>query len=122
MSLDKIFLEDLRIDAVIGIWEWERRIRQTVSLDLEMAADIRKAAAGDEIDAALDYKRIAKHLIAFVEGSEFKLVETLAETLAKIVVTEFGVPWVRLSVSKPGAIEGSRNVGVVVERTREDYA
>ena len=120
--MDRIFLKDLRIEAVIGIWEWERRIRQTVSLDLEMAADVKKAAASDEIEAALDYKRIAKHLIQVVEASEFKLVETLAETLARIVVTEFDVAWVRLSVSKPGAIEGSRNVGVIVERTGEDYA
>jgi dihydroneopterin aldolase len=121
-QLDKIILEDLRVEAIIGIWEWERRIRQTVSLDLEMAADVKRAAAADEIEAALDYKRIAKELIRVVETSEFKLVETLAETLARIVVTDFGVPWVRLSVSKPGAIEGSRNVGVVVERSSDDYA
>jgi len=119
--LDRIFLEGLRVDAVIGIWEWERRVRQTVSLDLEMAADIRKAAASDEIEDALDYKRIAKRLIEAVQASEFRLVETLAETLARIVVTECGVTWVRLSVSKPGAIEGSRNVGVVVERATDDY-
>ena len=120
--MDKIILEDLRIEAVIGIWEWERRVRQVVSLDVEMAADIRRAAATDDIDDALDYKRIAKRLIDCVEASEFKLVETLAETLARIVVTEFGVGWVKLAVSKPGAIEGSRNVGVQIERTTEDYA
>jgi dihydroneopterin aldolase len=119
--LDKIFLEDLRIEAVIGIWEWERRVRQTVSLDLEMATDVQTAAASDEIADALDYKGIAKHLIGIVEQSQFKLVETLAETLARIVITEFGVAWLRLSVSKPGAIEGSRNVGVVIERSRDDY-
>ena len=120
-ALDKVFLHDLRVEAVIGIWEWERRIRQTVSVDLEMAADVRRAAAADDIDAALDYKRIAKAIIHTIETSEFKLVETLAETLARLVVTDFGVPWVRLSVAKPGAIEGSRNVGVVVERTTDDY-
>jgi dihydroneopterin aldolase len=120
--LDKIFLQDLRIDAVIGIWEWERRVRQTVSLDLEMATDVRRAAASDEIGDALDYKGIAKHLVRVVEESEFKLVETLAETLAKIVITEFGVTWLKLAVSKPGAIDGSRNVGVVIERSRDDYA
>ena len=119
--MDKIFLEDLRIEAVIGIWEWERRVRQTVSLDLEMATDVRRAAATDEIADALDYKGIAKHLKQVVEQSEFRLVETLAETLAKIVVMEFGVAWLKLSVSKPGAIEGSRNVGVVIERSRDDY-
>jgi dihydroneopterin aldolase len=119
--LDKIFLQDLRVEAVIGIWEWERRVRQTVSLDIELATDVRKAAATDQIEQALDYKGIAKHLIATVESSEFQLVETLAETLARIVVTEFGVAWVKLSVSKPGAIEGSKNVGVVIERSTQDY-
>ncbi len=119
--VDRIFLEDLRVEAVIGIFEWERRVKQTVSLDLEMATDVRRAAATDRIDDALDYKGIAKHLIRVVEESEFKLVETLAETLARIVVTEFGVPWLRLSVSKPGAIEGSRNVGIVIERSGDDY-
>jgi dihydroneopterin aldolase len=122
MSVDKIFLEDLRVEAVIGIWEWERRIRQTVSLSLEMQTDVKRAAATDEIEAALDYKSIAKEIIRVVETSEFKLVETLAETLARIVVTDFGVAWVKLSVSKPGAIEGSRNVGVRIERTADDYA
>jgi 7,8-dihydroneopterin aldolase/epimerase/oxygenase len=120
--LDKIFLQDLRVEAVIGIWEWERRVRQTVSLDLELATDVKKAAATDSIEQALDYKGIAKQLITTVEASEFQLVETLAETLARIVVTEFGVAWVKLSVSKPGAIEGSKNVGVVIERSTEDYA
>ena len=120
--MDKIFLHDLRVEAVIGIWEWERRIRQTVSVDLELATDVRRAAATDEIEDALDYKSIAKRMAKVVEESEFKLVETLAETLARLIVTEFGVPWVKLSVSKPGAIEGSRNVGVLIERKAEDYA
>jgi dihydroneopterin aldolase len=120
--VDKIYLEDLRIEAVIGIWEWERRVRQIISLDLEMATDAKRAAATDQIAEALDYKAIAKRLASVVEQSEFRLVETLAETLARIVITEFGVPWLRLTVSKPGAIEGSRNVGVIVERSTSDYA
>lgn len=120
--MDRIYLEDLRIDAVIGIWEWERRVRQIVRLDLEMGTDARRAAASDSIEDALDYKAIAKRLQQVVEESEFRLVETLAETLARIVVTEFGVPWLKLTVSKPGAIEGSRNVGVIVERSAGDYA
>ena len=119
--MDRIFLQDLEIEAVIGIWEWERRIKQTVRLDLELATDVRKAAASDAIEDALDYKSIAKRLIQSVSESEFQLVETLAETLARIIVTEFGVPWVKLSVSKPGAIEGSRNVGVMIERSSSDY-
>lgn len=120
--MDKIYLEDLRVEAVIGIWEWERRVRQIIRLDLEMATDARRAAATDQIADALDYKAIAKRLASTVEQSEFRLVETLAETLARIVVQEFGVPWLRLTVSKPGAIEGSRNVGVILERSTSDYA
>lgn len=120
--MDKIFLRGLRVEAVIGVWEWERHIRQIINIDLEMAADIRRAAESDSIDAALNYKEIAKRLIALVEESEFQLVETLAETLARVIVVDFGVPWVRLSVSKPGAIEGSQDVGVSVERTSDDYA
>lgn len=120
--MDKIFLEDLRAETVIGVWEWERRIRQTVRLDLEIATDVRQAAASDAIESALDYKGIAKRLVQAVETSEFKLVETLAETLAGIVIREFGVSWLKLSVSKPGAIDRSRNVGVVIERSSRDYA
>jgi dihydroneopterin aldolase len=120
--VDRIYLEDLRVEAVIGIWEWERRVRQVISLDLELATDARRAAKTDEIADALDYKSIAKRVAAVVEQSEFRLVETLAETLARIVITEFGVSWLKLTVSKPGAIEGSRNVGIIVERSASDYA
>jgi dihydroneopterin aldolase len=120
--VDKIFLRGLRVEAVIGVWEWERRIRQIINIDLEMAADVRGAARTDSIDDALNYKEIAKHLIGVVQASEFRLVETLAETLARIIVVDFAVPWVRLALSKPGAIEGSQDVGVIVERSHDDYA
>jgi dihydroneopterin aldolase len=118
--MDKIFLRQLEVQAVIGIWEWERRITQTVRLDLEMAADVRRAAAADSVESALNYKDVAKRLISFIEGSRFRLVESLAEAVARIVLEEFGVPWVRVSVAKPGAIEGAREVGVVIERGPED--
>lgn len=114
--MDIVYIRDLKIDTVIGIFEWERRIRQTVSIDLEMAFDIRPAAATDNIADALDYKAVAKRLIAFVQGAEFLLVETLAEQVAGIVRTEFGVPWLRLRLSKPGAVRGAQDVGVVIER------
>ncbi|HET8730969.1 MAG TPA: dihydroneopterin aldolase [Moraxellaceae bacterium] len=114
--MDIVYIRDLKIDTVIGIFEWERRIRQTVSIDLEMAFDIRPAAASDNIADALDYKSVAKRLIAFVESSEFLLVETLAEKIAAIVRDEFGVPWLRLRLSKPGAVRGAKDVGVVIER------
>lgn len=114
--MDIVYIRDLKIETVIGIFEWERRIRQTVSIDLEMAADIRRAADSDHIDDALDYKAVAKRLIAFVGGSDFQLVETLAEKVAGIVLTEFQVPWLRLRLSKPGAVRGSQDVGVIIER------
>ena len=114
--MDIVFLHELKVDTVIGIWEWERKIRQTVVIDLEMAADIRKAAASDNIDDAMNYKLVAKRVQEFVADSEFQLVETLAERIASIVVDEFGVSWVRVKLSKPGAIRGARDVGVVIER------
>ena len=114
--MDIIFLHSLKIDAVIGIWEWERKIRQTVEIDLDMGADISKAAATDNVEDTLNYKQVAKRLQSFVGESEFQLVETLAERVADIVTDEFGVPWVRVRVNKPGAIRGARDVGVIIER------
>lgn len=118
MSRDIIYLTDLKIDTVIGIFDWERRVRQTVSFDLEMAADVARAAATDTIEDALDYKAVAKAVIGFVRNSDFQLVETLAERVAALILDEFGVPWVRLKVNKRGAIRGARDVGVVIERGR----
>lgn len=114
--MDIVYIRDLKIDTVIGIFDWERRIRQTVSIDLEMATDIRKAAASDSIVDALDYKAVGKRIIAFVSESEYQLVETLAEKVAEIVRAEFNVPWVRLRLSKPGALRGSQDVGLIIER------
>jgi dihydroneopterin aldolase len=115
-EMDIIFLEDLRIETVIGIFDWERRIKQTVAIDLEMATDIRPAAASDSIEDTLNYKAVAKRLIQFVGDSEFFLIETLAERVAQVLIEEFGLPWVRVRLSKPGAVRGSRNVGVLIER------
>ena len=114
--MDIIYLNDLRIDTVIGIFDWERRVKQTISLDIEMATDIRKAAASDTIDDTLDYKSVAKRIIAFVEQSEFQLVETLAEKICEIIINEFDVPWVKLRLNKQGAVRGARDVGVLIER------
>jgi dihydroneopterin aldolase len=114
--MDKIFLSELKIDTIIGIWEWERRIRQTVVIDLEMSADIARAAATDEVADTLNYKLVAKRIQGFVADSSFQLVETLAERIAGIIREEFDVPWVKVRVNKPGAIRGSKAVGVLIER------
>ena len=116
MTNDIVFIEDLRIQTVIGVYDWEREITQTVSLDLKMAFDITRAAKSDAIADTLDYKAVAKRLIQFVEASEFQLVEALAEHCAQIVLDEFPVDWVHLKLSKPGAVRGSSAVGVVIER------
>ncbi len=117
--MDIIYLNDLKIETVIGIFDWERRIRQTVSIDLEMATDIRKAAASDSIEDTLDYKSVAKRLLAFVGESQFQLVETLAESVARIVIEEFGVPWVKVRINKQGAVRYAGDVGVIIERRAE---
>lgn len=114
--MDTIYLHGLTVDAVIGIWEWERKIRQKVVIDIDMDADIRKAAASDSVEDTLNYKAVAKRVIELAETSGFQLVETLAERVAEIVRTEFDVPWVRVKINKPGAIRGSRDVGVIIER------
>ncbi|HSX50079.1 MAG TPA: dihydroneopterin aldolase [Cellvibrio sp.] len=114
--MDIVYIRDLRIDTIIGIYDWEREVRQTVSIDLEMASDIRKAAATDDIQYALNYKAVSKRLIAYVENRNALLVETLAEEIAQMIRTEFAVPWLRLRLSKPGAIRGARDVGLIIER------
>ena len=114
--MDKIFLHELKVETIIGIWEWERKIRQTVVIDLEMSADIARAAATDDVADTLNYKSVAKRLQQFVGESSFQLVETLAERIAGIVREEFDVAWVKVTLHKPGAIRGSRDVGIIIER------
>ena len=114
--MDIIFIRDLKIDTVVGIYDWERRIRQTVILDIEMAADIRAAAKSDSIEDTVNYKAVSKRLIQFVQDSEYQLVETLAEECARIIREEFNVSWVRLRLNKTGALRGARDVGILIER------
>jgi dihydroneopterin aldolase len=114
--MDIVYIRDLKIPCTIGVWEWERRIKQTVIIDLEMAADVRSAARSDHLDDALDYKVVAKRVMEFVGSSEFKLVETLAENVANTVLGEFKVPWVRVRINKRGALRGATDVGVLIER------
>ena len=114
--MDTVTIRELRADTVIGIYDWERRIRQTVVLDLELAANNRRAAASDSIEDAVDYAAISARLLSFIEESEFQLIETLAERVATIVIEEFSVPWLRLRLSKPGAVAQALDVGVSIER------
>ena len=122
LSGDRIFLRGLTAECIIGFIDWERRVKQTVVLDLELPVDCARAAASDEVTDTVDYKRVAKRVLAFIEASEFKLVETLAQRLAPLLLEEFELAWVRLSLNKPGAIRNSRDVGVVIERRRADLA
>ncbi len=114
--MDIIYLRDLRIDAVIGIYDWERQMKQPLVLDLEMATDISKAANSDNIEDTLNYKDVAKRVMDFVSESEFELVEKLAERITEIIREEFNVPWVKLTLNKKGAVRGVRDVGIIIER------
>ena len=117
-ATDTVFVHELKVETIIGIWGWERKIRQTVSIDLEMGADIRRAAETDSIDDTLNYKAISKRVQQFVADSEFQLVETMAEKIAELVLQEFKVPWIQVRVSKPGAIRGAKNVGILIHRSK----
>jgi dihydroneopterin aldolase len=114
--MDIVFIRGLRIETTIGIYDWEKQIKQPVVLDLEMASDIARGAATDRIEDALDYKAVSKRLKQFVSESRFELVETLAERIAAIIREEFDVPWVRLTLNKIGAVTDSEGVGVIIER------
>ena len=116
--MDKVFIEALEIETLIGIYDWERRIRQPLLFDIEMTFDNRRPAASDDIADTLNYKAVSKRLIEYVSASSFGLVETLAERCAEIILTEFAVSHVRLKLSKPGAVRGARAVGVIIERSR----
>jgi len=119
---DRIFLHGLSVECIIGFIDWERRVKQTVELDIELPVDCEHAALSDQVADTLDYKKLAKRVLAFVEASQFQLVETLAHRLALTILAEFAVPWVRIALNKPGAIRHSRDVGVMITRTRADLA
>lgn len=117
--MDIIFLGGLEIDTTIGIYDWERTIKQKIILDIEMAFDISKAAATDDIAFTLDYKAVSDRIVEFVEQSEFFLVETLIEEIAKLLQTEFGIPWLKIVLNKKGAISRARDVGIIIERGKK---
>jgi dihydroneopterin aldolase len=119
-SDDRIFLHGLTTECIIGFIDWERRVKQTVVLDLELPVDCRRASVSDEVADTLDYKKVAKRVLAFIQASECQLVETLAHRVALLILEEFSLEWVRVAINKPGAIRNSRDVGVLIERTRAD--
>jgi dihydroneopterin aldolase len=121
-SGDRIFLRGLTAECVIGFIDWERRVKQTVVVDLELPVDCRQASVSDDVTDTVDYKKVSKRVLAFIEASEFKLVETLAQRLAMLILEEFAIEWIRLSINKPGAIRNSRDVGVSIERSRADLS
>ena len=115
-DMDKVFINNLQVETIIGIFSWEREVRQVVSVDLVMDFDNKKAAKSDDIKDALDYKKIGKRVTNYVERSRFKLVERLAEQIAKLVLKEFPVSSLTVSVTKPGALRGSESVGISITR------
>ena len=116
ISMDIVYIRDIKIECVIGVWEWERRIKQTIRIDLEMSTDAVRAARSDRLDDALDYKAVTKRVVEFAGASEFQLVETLAERIADVVRREFEVSWVRVGANKRGALRDAGDVGVIIER------
>jgi dihydroneopterin aldolase len=121
MSMDRIFLTEIKAEAIIGYYDWERQVRQTVLVDLELATDVAAAAERDDVSRTLNYKDVAKRTLQFVSESQFHLLETLAERLATVLVREFDLAWLKVTLHKPGAIRNSRDVGIVIERTRDQY-
>ena len=119
-TMDILYIRNLKVDAVVGIFSWEKRIRQPLHLDLEIAIDIRKAAATDDIQYALDYKTVSTRLTQFISQSEWHLIETLAEKIAALLMAEFGVTWLRLKLSKPAALPSADSVGLMIERGDKD--
>ncbi len=120
--MDIIYITDLRIEAVIGVYAWERQLKQVVIFDLELGTDIRKAALTDSVADTLNYKDVAKRVMAFVTESRYQLVESLAEAVAELIIKEFDIPWLRLRLNKQGAVRGVRDVGVIIERGRREEA
>ncbi|MFZ9478518.1 MAG: dihydroneopterin aldolase [Steroidobacteraceae bacterium] len=115
---DTVFLRGLEVECIIGFIDWERRIKQKVLIDLELPIDCARAAASDDVADTLDYMSVTSRVREFVGESQFMLVETMAHRLALLLLEEFDIEWIRLSINKPGAVRGSRDVGVSIERRR----
>jgi len=114
--MDIVYIRDLEVKTVIGVYDWEREIKQPVSVDLDIACDIRAASASDDVAHVVDYKQVCVRVTEYIEQSRVQLIETMAEDIAKLVMNEFGAPWVRVKIGKPAALTGARSVGVIIER------
>lgn len=118
--MDIIFLRELRVDTVIGVWEWERRIRQTLVLDIELGTDTRAAGDTDDLAHTVDYKAVSDRIMAFCRDSDFQLIEALGEGICTLVLKEFKLPWMRLKMTKQGVVPGVKEVGIIIERGQRD--
>lgn len=114
--MDRVLIEGLSVETVIGVYDWERTTAQRLVLDLEMATDIRPAAADDDLNKTLNYAAISTRIGEFAQASHFGLVETFAERLAALLREEFAIPWLRMTLRKPGAVRDATAVGVCIER------
>jgi len=118
--MEIVYIRGLEVRTVIGVYDWEREIRQRLTVDLDMLWDFSRAADNDDIEYALDYKAVSKRIAGYMEESSFELLETLGSRIADIVQNEFGVKWLRLELGKPGAVTGARDVGIIIERGSKD--
>ena len=117
-SMDIVYLYGLRLETIIGIWEWERQVKQTLIVDLDLGTDVSRAGRSDAIEDTVDYKSVAGRLAKLAEENNFFLVEALAENISEILIAEYGIEWVRIRINKQGALSDVRDVGVIIERGR----
>lgn len=116
--MDIVYISELTVATQIGVFEWEKRIKQKLVLDLELATDVVRAAASDDIADAINYKAVADRVTELLEAGAFQLIETVAERVAQLVLQEFGAAWVKVKVAKPRILRNAREVGIVIERRR----
>jgi dihydroneopterin aldolase len=116
MRLDRVFIQQLEVVTTIGVYDWEQTIKQKLVLDIEMAHDNQPAGLSDDVADALDYAQVSQAIIDHVEGGTFMLVERVAEEVAALVMKRFSVPWIKICLTKPGAVPQAAGVGVMIER------
>ena len=117
--MDIVYLHGIEVDCVIGVWDWEREITQRISIDLDMGHDLTKAGETDELEYTLNYKEVSKQVTEFCVQRQAKLVESLAAGIAELLLESFGCQWCRVKINKTGAVRGAKNVGVIIERSKD---